>query len=399
MVKERNQQIANWCRLLMECVYCFGDVLINQGEEVRYFGRKWLEKTGEIKYKLYHNINCKLAFERMDFQFDAPLSMTSNLQMVCDAKQDEMITLQFEKTHNRDICNFYLDLTDFSQFPAECECLVFGAKLGCTDIMFDGLSHDHYIMALRLYQKIICGEWIDVNSGSPTKTTGAGNLADEKYQRRVMKLIKQMLNLSENQHYKDRYIPYLFASITKNVSFGRKVIWLNTDECEQVLLPQLTQLLFHAFAKYVRSAYGIETKFCNVLQMRVDVEKQLSKSSRKRTICSKEYRYRIRGNGDEIVLHCRCFKQFSKVKQQDMFNAYLGIKSLPKSVSMLKVYGGLLMPQMQFEKWYYFYLSHKQLNNGGALFSVNKLKDVKLLNVKICFQVWNVLDANGQPLY
>lgn len=184
--------------------------------------------------------------------------------------------------------------------------------------------------------------------------------------------------------------------MTKNVSFGRKMVWLNKVDCQQ-LLPQLKQLLFYQFAKYTFSTFGITTKFCHVLEMNINVEMELNKSSRKKTICSGEYKHKI-NKKDEIILHCRCFKQFSKIKKDDMFNGYLGIKSLPKSISMLKIYGGLSIPQIPFEKWNYFYLSHKRLNNGGALFSMKKLKNIHTLKVKICFQVWSIIDHNGQPI-
>ena len=108
-------------------------------------------------------------------------------------------------------------------------------------------------MSLRLYQKIICGEWFNNNDKY-------NNLLKEKYQRRIMKMANQMIMTNGNglnngngaylkRHYSsstdimDSYIPYLFESMTKNVSFGRKMIWLNKKDCD-LLLPQFKQLLF-----------------------------------------------------------------------------------------------------------------------------------------------------------
>ena len=185
-VKKRNQEITNWCRLLMESVYCFGDVLKN---EYDHNDNKENENDDDEEYKLYHSIDCKLSFERMDFQFDLPVSMTKKLDIIVRNKHNlddsNDITLQLEKMYNKDICNFYLDVSNLSQFPVESECIVFGAKLGCTDIIYDGLSHNDYVMSLRLYQKIICGEWFNNDKYQ---------LLHDKYQRRIMKMANSMIN-------------------------------------------------------------------------------------------------------------------------------------------------------------------------------------------------------------
>ena len=57
-LKLRHSEVANWCRLLMEAVVCFGDIL------------------GDGAY-LYHHIGCRLAFNQFVTQFHIPSSTTS----------------------------------------------------------------------------------------------------------------------------------------------------------------------------------------------------------------------------------------------------------------------------------------------------------------------------------
>eukprot|EP01083_Nonionella_stella_P005020 14627_1 len=363
-VKDRHKEIAHWCRTLMEIVYCFGDVLAPNN-------------------KLYHGLDCKLSFHRMDFEFDLPLSMTSNLSVFIDhgygTDDTDGICLQFERMYNRDICNLYLDLGMLSLFPADGECIVFGAKFKCTDLIWNGFSHEDQVIALCLYQKLICGEWFKDNERY---------LLQEKYQCRITNMALKMMNMNSVE-WNSRYIPYLFESITKNVSFGRKMIWINQNEL-QYLLPLLKQLLCDRLAKYILNTFNITTKFCDVFHMNIRIKKDLDHSSRKKNICSQPYKYPEKN----IVLQCRCFKQYSKIKQDVMFNAYLGIKSMPKHISLLKVYGGIAIPQIEFEKWNYFYLSHEKMNNGGALFSTRRFKDIKRFKLNICFQIWSIVDLN-----
>lgn len=214
-VKSRNQEIAHWCWLLMESVYCFGDVLYAKKPRYRESIDSHRHRLGSMdsvcsmdddmdededyhrgKSKLYHSIDCKLSFNRTDFQFDLPLSMTSNMELLVKSAasksnarassiDSDTVCLQFEKLYSRDLCNFYLDLSNLSTFPFEAECLVFGAKLGCTDLIYDGLSHNDYMVSMMLYQKIIGGEWFHSQASYP--------LLHDKYQRRVVKMASQLI--------------------------------------------------------------------------------------------------------------------------------------------------------------------------------------------------------------
>lgn len=194
-------------------------------------------------------------------------------------------------------------------------------------------------------------------------------------------------------HDRDTYIPHLFEAMTKNVGFGRKVMWLNRDECQH-LLPQLRSILFGRFATHILNAYQINTKYCNVLKFMVTVNGDLQQSSRRKTICSPEYRLRINSKED-IVLHCRYFKQFSKAKQEEMFNLYFGIKSMPKHISQLKMYRGVAIKRIAFEQWKYSHLTHKKMVAGGALFEMDSVEDIESLEVTICAQIWSVIDREG----
>ena len=195
---------------------------------------------------------------------------------------------------------------------------------------------------------------------------------------------------------RDPYIPHLFEAMTKNVGFGRKVMWLNRDECQH-LLPQLRSILFGRFAEWILKAYQINTRYCNVLKFTVTINGELQRSSRRKTICSPEYRLRIMNN-KEIVLHCRYFKQFSEAKQAEMFNLYFGIKSMPKCISQLKMYRGVFMKQIAVEQWKYSHLTHKKMVAGGAVFEMDSVKDMDCLEVTICAQIWSVIDREGTTI-
>ena len=373
-VRGRNEEIANWCWLLMEAVFLFGDALTE-------------------KNKLFHAVDCLLSMHRLDFQFDLPLSMTTSLPVLLKTKRfasdTNCVCLQLQ-TQLREQCVF--DLSHISSFPAECERLVFGAKLACTDLIFDDRSHAAYVAALALHQRTISGHFFGDDEGDD-------GMLHDKYQRRVLKLAKHMMANMKRSRPKLDYIPFLFASITKNASFGRRVIWLNETECTK-LLDSLRQLMFQDFVRHTATAFGMTTRVCRVLTFAVKVE-ALAFSSRKHTICSSEYRQKLKGQAaahEDIVLHCRCFTQFSDVKSDEMFNLYFDIKSASKSVSTLKIYGGLSMPQIAFEQWKYAHLSARKPNAGGALFSVKRIKHLKNLEIKVCFQVWSACGAHGHAL-
>ena len=136
-LKKRHCEIANFCRLLKEAIFCFGDAFTDRS-------------------RLYHGINCKLMFNKVDFSFNIPISTTIKYS-IAPHTASSGICIKFGKPVSNQK-NYYLDVSDISQFPDEKERIVYGGEpLGFLDIIYNGQSHSEHIMSLRLYQQIIEG--------------------------------------------------------------------------------------------------------------------------------------------------------------------------------------------------------------------------------------------------
>ena len=151
-LKKRHCEIANFCRLLKEAIFCFGDAFTDRS-------------------RLYHGIDCKLMFNKVDFSFNIPISTTIKYS-IAPHTATTGICLKFGKPLSNQK-NYYLDASDFSKFPDEKERIVYGGEpLGLLDIIYNGQSHSEHIMSLRLYQQIIEGMLLNCT----TKCFGAHHI-------------------------------------------------------------------------------------------------------------------------------------------------------------------------------------------------------------------------------
>ena len=353
--------VANWCRLLKESVYYFGDLL---GEDD----------------KLYHGVNKRLMFQRVAKKFNLAMSTTTShfvASKLLFGENENGICLILGKMFALEENNLFLDVSLFSDYPNEEERIIYGARLGFVDIIYRSVSHSEQVMALRLYQKMIDGDWYCKNEG----------LFSKKSQKCIMNMIECMMaadKLSGN----DQYIQQLFECIIKNVGFGTKTIWINQHEAKQ-LMPELNSLFFETFVPFLRKYYKIKMKYCNLMSMRIKRE-ELWSSSRQFQLYSPVYT--VQNGNDWIELHFRCYKQFDAVKNAHVLMAKFELKKMPNAISSVRLYGGLWFPQIAFDRWDYCTLSHSKMSQGCPLFSLSKIQEIDLLEIQICFQLYRVYD-------
>eukprot|EP01084_Bolivina_argentea_P299189 515697_1 len=140
-VAKRNSEYHNWCRLLSEVVYLFGDGLLpNQS--------------------VYHGISVKLLFDSFDVHFKTPLSTTTSTAVAQRFAFGGGIILELVNggAHNEPC----LSVDFFSEY-SERELLFFGCHLKVKSIIVDGEEETiHYkkeIKLLNIYMNILNG-WI-----------------------------------------------------------------------------------------------------------------------------------------------------------------------------------------------------------------------------------------------
>jgi len=385
-VLQRNVEIANWCRLLKECIYYFGDLLADTE-------------------RLYHGINKKLMFQRVAKKFNLPMSTTTSYVIATKFATNDGICLQLGKMFALEENNLYLDVSFFSDYPNECERVIYGGRLGFVDIIYNFVSHSDQVMSLRLYQKIIDGDWFTSNEV----------LFQKRYQYCIVSMIKFMMSLKENMQLKynenDLYIQQLFECIVQNVGFGTKTIWVNEDECNK-LVPELHEIFFNKFMPFLRKHYKIRMKYGYLMNMKIKRDELLS-SSRQYQLYSPAFKFQLDASNlvtsphgqqqkhvepEFIELHFRCYKQYDQVKNEDVLMAKFEVKSFPKWISSVKMYGGLWFPQIAFDRWDYCTLSHSKLSQGCPLFSLSTIQDIDTLRIEICFQLYRVYDQFGKRL-
>merc|ERR1719445_2920960 len=110
-IKRRHSEIAHFLRFLKESIWCFGDVLSD-------------------KQRVYHGINCKLGFTKCSISFDRPSSLTTKYTVAQKIdNQSNNIVLKLGKVLNNEQNMVYLDVSNFSFYPAEKERIIFGGVL------------------------------------------------------------------------------------------------------------------------------------------------------------------------------------------------------------------------------------------------------------------------------
>jgi len=402
-IKKRQQQIAQFLRYLKEAIWYFGEVLSE-------------------KQRLYHGIDCKLAFSKCSISFDIPSSFSSKYvmaQRMMEA-QNNGVVFKLGKVLNNEHNMVYLDVTNLSVYPADKERLIFGGNLGFVDILYDAASHSDDVMSLTLYQQILAGKWFASNSDNKKVM-----YFKKKYQRKVMKLIHNMIHYEHSHAVHNKYMQQLFEAITlsmkphsngnqndnqnanpfavdnqtNNKTNKNKTAWINQKECEK-LLPELYTLLFDKFISYLLQ-HRVSVKYAFCMEMNLSVP-HIHDSSFKKSLYSKKYKFSVCSNksaehDEKCSLHFRCYKKYDAQKQEDMFRGFIATQhKLPKSVSKIELKYGLHFEQLHFDKWDSCTLTNSQLYKGSSLFKMQQLHNLDTLNVKIAFQVRAVYDANGK---
>eukprot|EP01083_Nonionella_stella_P260099 887304_1 len=163
-------------------------------------------------------------FERVAKKFNLPMSTTTSDVVAKTFATQNGICLHLGKMFALEENNLYLDVSFLSDFPNEKERVIYGGRLGFVDIIYNAVSHADEVISLRLYQKIIDGDWFTKND----------HLFSKKYQNIITQMVHQMMG-GNAKAKSDLYIQQLFKCVTDNVGFGTKTIWINQEECSKLL--------------------------------------------------------------------------------------------------------------------------------------------------------------------
>eukprot|EP01084_Bolivina_argentea_P180246 311394_1 len=106
-VTNRNRKYANWAKLLVECVQCYGKIIVRNG-------------------KYYRGVNMKFIFKKFITRFHVPLSTTTDFLKATEfAGGDAGIVIELRKYSNaQDVSCF--KCSSVSSYDRERETLFFG---------------------------------------------------------------------------------------------------------------------------------------------------------------------------------------------------------------------------------------------------------------------------------
>ncbi len=99
-VRARNREIANWCRLLMEGVHCFGSVMSK-------------------RKRRFHGINARLLVFNFEPEFQFPISLTTSWRIAKNFATESGIVLVMKHGGLHDTYSLELDVSDLSKFSNE----------------------------------------------------------------------------------------------------------------------------------------------------------------------------------------------------------------------------------------------------------------------------------------
>ncbi len=384
--KRRHSEVANWCRLLIESVYCFG------------------ERLGDDQF-LYHLVDCKLAVNAFSTQFNLPTSTTSKLlvaksfSVASGSRQRHGLCLKLSRASmsmSMSSGSGYLNVSHFSRYPNEYECLVYGDRFYLEDIMLLHrecmLSMKEQLGALKLYYSMIRGRWYTQNKQHFKK----------KNQREIMRMITKMMTKQTEQEQEGdiaaKYIQCCFESMTKTIR--KNVIWVNRNGAES-LLPDLRKLFHDEFLQHLRANYNVKTRYGEVVVLETNKE-EIAASSRENAIFSAEYKHPVNVVGlgrniDDVVLSFRCYKKLDVAKQEMVLKAEFVVKPFSNRIAAIKLSGGVWFPQIPGDvgmKWDFCTFTHSKRTKGSSLFPLKLLERVNEPFVaKICFQIKEILPA------
>ena len=136
---DKNSEIHHWSKLIKELCIFYGEIM----------GEKDLLYTGIGEY---------LMFDLLCTRFECPISTSTKLDVAMRFSGGAII-LKFERgsTNTR-----ILDVTGYScHGNDESERLVAGSTLRIVDIIINTKSHKAYVSALRMFEQIMNGHFID----------------------------------------------------------------------------------------------------------------------------------------------------------------------------------------------------------------------------------------------
>ena len=144
----RNCHIANWCRLLKECVMFWGKIM----------AKKDVVSCG---------LNAKLVFRSLHQRFECPLSTSKTLHIAEQfAGGIDGVILRLQRATPR---TRYFDVKSFSKFSSEEERLFMGSALKIKAIRvwnyeeskWDSLKPKNFVPALAMFEQVYNGHFID----------------------------------------------------------------------------------------------------------------------------------------------------------------------------------------------------------------------------------------------
>eukprot|EP01083_Nonionella_stella_P097339 273589_1 len=152
----RNCQIAHFCRYLKECCEFFG-------------------KTMTQDMVVYSGLNERFLFQSMMQHFECPLSTTTELNVANGFSRGKGIVLKLKRANPK---TRYFDVSWLSHYKHEKEKLFMGSSLQIIDIYIMGVRISDrywtkpYILAMRMFEQIVNGYFIDGPKGAERALSG-----------------------------------------------------------------------------------------------------------------------------------------------------------------------------------------------------------------------------------
>jgi len=116
-IAKKNSKFHHWFRLLYEVIWLFGDEL-------------------KPEQKIYHGLSFQPMFDKLEYNFNAPLSTTTDLNVAMDFCNKSLNNngVILELVNGESMAQPYLSMERFSKFPEEKEYLFFGPTLQIKNI-------------------------------------------------------------------------------------------------------------------------------------------------------------------------------------------------------------------------------------------------------------------------
>ena len=323
-------------------------------------------------------------------QFTRSLTLTSKIEICIFNQPFRCGGTSREASH-------FLDVSAWSDFPNEHECLVFGDRFEFEDLYLGQQSLSDQLDVLKLYYKLIRGRWYTQNKQQFKK----------RNQREIIKLIRSMMtgnsegndnengqNSKKSENYlRGEYVQKTFESMTRNLR--KNVVWINRNGMES-LLPELKQLFHDEFVQYLRVQHNIKTQYGEVVVLEM-MKDDIVVSSRENAIYSKEIQHPVNmvngRNISDLTLLFRCYRKMDVNNPNGDSMVLKGefmVKPFSNRIGTIRVSGGIWFPQIAFQKWDFCTFSARKLTKGASLFSLDKLDkigDKVPVIAKICFQI------------